>query len=213
MCTGLVHQAVWSVGENRNIAAPVLLAIIASTVPVFALVACYFYIGSARLDKLLMDRQLSPFVDSPFVWLWLSGPFFVVSSLLGLLIAVFAAASVAAYGVVAAKFCESCQSFMGSGSKTVTLGYLRAFVRALRKGRIDAAESLLQGPSGWEGEVRLYSCPCCSRGYLEVIAKRKVRLEGVGYTPPREAIDSWLAVSRELNASVVERLRPLLERG
>jgi hypothetical protein len=122
------------------------------------------------------------------------------------------AAVIAAYRVQAVKFCESCQTSMGSCSKTLSLGRVRAFVRAFQKGRMDVAESLLQGPSGWEGEVCLYSCPSCSRGYLEVTAKRKVCLPAAGYAPPREVTESWLAVSRELNANDVERLRPFLGR-
>jgi hypothetical protein len=200
-------------GKNRNIAAPVLLAILASIVPVIALVVCYLHIDSARLDKLLTDRQFRPFVDSPFVWCWLWRPFFLVSSFVGLLGAMGAAAVVAADGVMAAKFCENCQSFMGTRSKTVNFGCLRAFLRALQKGRIDVVESLLQGHSGWEGEVRLCSCPSCSRGYLEVIAKHKVHVPGVGYALAHERIASWLTVSRELCASEVERIQPRLKRG
>jgi hypothetical protein len=200
-------------GKNRNIAAPVLLAILASMVPVIALLVCYLHIDSARLDKFLTDRQFRPFVDSPFVWLWLSRPFFLVSSFVGLLTAAATAGVVAAHGVMAAKFCENCQSFMGTRSKTVNFGCLRAFLRALQKGRIDVMESLLQGHSGWEGEVRLCSCPSCSRGYIEVTAKHKVYVPGVGYTPARESIVSWLTVSRELCASEIERIQPRLERG
>jgi hypothetical protein len=197
-------------GKNRNIAAAVWLAVLASMVPVFALAAYY-----RPLDKLLTDGGLPPFLNSPFLWLWLSLPFFVVSSIVGLGLASATAGFFAAYRVAAVKFCESCQSTMGSCSKTLSLGRLRALVRALRKGRMDVLESLLHGPPGWEGEVRLYSCASCSCGYLEVTAQHKVRSEGGGPygRHPIEISNSWLVVSCELNASDAERVRSLLERG
>jgi hypothetical protein len=206
LCTTQFGQ--W--GRNRNIAAAVWLAALASTVPVIALAAYY-----RPLDKLFTDGGLPPFLNSPFLWLWLSLPFFIVSSLVGLVLASAVAGFCAAYRVAAVKFCESCQSTMGSCSKTLSLGRLRALVRALRKGRMDVVESLLHGPPGWEGKVHLYSCAACSCGYLEVTAQHQARSEGGGPygSHPIELTNSWLVVSCELNASDVERVRSLLERG
>jgi hypothetical protein len=196
-------------GKNRNIVVAMVLAVLASVVPVFCACGCYFRFGAEPLlNKLVMDHRLSP-----LLWVWLWEPGFVISAVFGALIAALTAGGVAAYRVQAVKFCESRQTSMGSCSKTLSLGCVRAFVRALRKVRMDVAESLLQGASGWEGEACLYFCPSCSRGYLEVTVKHKVRVEGGSpYVLPREVIESCLVVSRELNANDVERLRPLLER-
>jgi MFS family permease len=216
-CCAMGYVSAWCTtefgkwGKNRSMAAAVLLAVLASVAPIVGAGGCYYHFGPERsVNKLVLDHGLSPVL---LLWQW--EPVFGVSAVLGAVFTASIAAVFAACRVQAAKFCESCQTAMQSYLKTLTLGRLRAFVRAFRKGRMDVAESLLPGPSsGWEGEVRLYSCPCCSRGYLEVTAKRKVLSQGGGpYQLPRETTESWLAMSRELSAKDVERLRPLLERG
>src|SRR5262249_35210250 len=106
------------------------------------------------------------------------------------------------------------KSFMrASGGKALTLGCLRGLVRAVRKGRLDVAASLLHGPSWGDGEARLYCCRRCSRGYLEVTvtyaAQWKAKRIPSPYSPgePTQKKEAWLAVSCELAAPDAERLR------
>ena len=63
-------------GKNRNIAAAVLLAVLASMVPVFCACGCYFHFGAEPLlNRLVMDHRLSP-----LLWVWLWEPLFVISA-------------------------------------------------------------------------------------------------------------------------------------
>jgi hypothetical protein len=194
-------------GKNRNKNAAVLLSVIASIIPVvFAWVCYYKYIGS---QPLLEKRAIRVRAFE-----YQSDTISVVSTVFGLVIAPAVAGFFAASRVGAAKFCENCKSFMRvTGPKSLRLGCLRAMVRAVRRGRIDLAAYLLQEPCGVDGEVRLYSCRCCSRGYLEVTATYKAVWEGKGTggglfaTEPTHTKETWLAASCELAVPDVERLR------
>jgi hypothetical protein len=204
-------------GKNRNIVAPLVLSVIASLIPVVFACVCYFnselYTGHMSPP---LEKQVSQ--TSPLLSLWLFSNFFsVVSTLFGLVIAPATAGYFAVRRVLSVKFCEGCQRFMrASGWKTLSLGCLRALVRAVRKDKLDVAASLLHGPSGEEGEARLYSCRCCSRGYLEVTVKYKAQWQSAfasfSYPPgasskPTSKKEKWLAVSREVAAPDAQCLR------
>jgi hypothetical protein len=179
------------VGKNRNINAAVFLSVISSGMSVFLACGCCSYLGGGLRINVV-------------------GTLIAPVAIVGLPVAMVAAGLFAAKRVRGVKFCESCQSFMtASWPKTLSLGCLRALVRAVRKGRMDVAGSLLHGPSGSDGEAQLYSCPSCSRGYLEVTAKYEAQWAGVGpfASGPPKKTDTWLAVSCELPAADAERLR------
>jgi hypothetical protein len=201
-------------GKNRNIPAPALLSIIASLIPVVLACACYFNseVGTGHKSPLeKAARQAAPLLA---LWLF-SNPFAVVCAVFGMVIAPVTACYFAATRVLSVKFCERCQSFMrDSGGKALSLGCLRALVRAVRTGRLDVAASLLHGPSWGDGEARLYSCRHCSRGYLEVTVTYAAHWKAANplampYSArePTEKNEAWLAVSCELAAPEGELLR------
>jgi hypothetical protein len=200
-------------GKNRNVLAAALLSGIASVIPGVFVCACFFnshfFTGhQSSLEK--VAGEVSPWLAS---WLF-SNLFAVISAVLGIFIAPSTAAYFALTRVQSVKFCEHCNSFMrASGAKELTLGCLRGLVRAVRKGRLDVATSLLHGPSWGDGVARLYYCRRCSRGYLEVIvtywAHWKAKQIPTYYSPaePTEKKEAWLVVSCELAAPDAERLR------
>jgi hypothetical protein len=201
-------------GHNRNVLAPALFSVIASMVPAICVVACFFNSELITGHKSPLEneiRQVSPLLAS-----WLFANFFsVVGAVFGIVIAPVTAFYFAVTRVPAVKFCERCKSFMwDSGGKELTLGCLRGLVRAVRKGRLDVVASLLHGPSWGDGQARLYYCPRCSRGYLEVTVTyaahwKPARLSVSPYGPrePTQKAETWLAVSCELAAPDAERLR------
>jgi hypothetical protein len=201
-------------GKNRNVFAPALLSVLASLIPVVFTLACHLDSDFYRGHKSPLENAARQ--ASPLLALWLfSHPFALVTSAFGFVIAPATAGYFAVTRVLSVKFCERCQSFMrASEGKTLTLGCLRALVRAVRKGRLDVAASLLHGPSWGDGEARLYSCRRCRRGYLEVLVTYAAhwpatRLSYAYYSPkePTEKKEAWLAVSCELAAPDAERLR------
>ena len=202
-------------GKNRNILAPALLSVIASVIPGVFGCACFFnseFITALKSSLENVVRQVSPLLA-----LWpFSHPFSLIAAVFGIFIAPATASYFAVQRVLSVNFCERCQSFMrASGGKEVTLGCLRGLVRAVRKGRLDVAASLLHGPSWGDGEARLYCCRRCSRGYLDVIVTYGAHwkpahppsVSPYSQREPTEKKETWLVVSCELAAPDAERLR------
>ena len=200
-------------GKNRNVLAAALLSVSASLIPGVVVCACFFnsdFITGHQSSLEKVAGQVSPRLAS---WLF-ANLFAVISAVFGIFIAPSTAGYFAVTRVLSVKFCERCNSFMrASGRKELTLGCLRGLVRAIRKGRLDVAASLLHGPSWGDGVARLYYCRRCSRGYLEVIvtywAHWKAKRIPTYYSPgePTEKKETWLVVSCELAAPDAERLR------
>ena len=178
-------------GKNRNVPVASVLSFLSSLLALLLAGMCYYTMAKPILAQRRWDNDLLPY----FV------------GLLGVTGACFAAFYTAEQ-VRAAKFCEDCQCYMDAESlKTLGLGELRTMVRALAKARLDVAGSLLHDrPTGGDGKVNLFSCPYCSRGYLEVTAKYNARWQDWR----ARAMDkqrSWLAASCELTAAEVIQLR------
>jgi hypothetical protein len=194
-------------GQNRNLRAAVLFSVLGSILPVVVAWSCYYhYLGSA----LMLENRA---IRLPVALGLLS--FLVVhfSAIVGLVIAPIVAGRAAAKRVRSAMFCEGCHSFMRViGPKYLSLGCLRALALALRKGKIDVVGSLLYGPSGREGQVRLYACRSCLRGYLEVLATYHAEWVGEVYAYHSRSTQTlcldktWIAGSSELAAAEVQRL-------
>jgi hypothetical protein len=202
-------------GKNRNIPAPALLSVVASIIPGVIVCACYFnseFITGHKSSLETAVTRASPLLASWFF----SNPFSVVAAALGIVIAPATAGYYAVMRVLTVKFCERCESFMrASGGKELALGCLRGLVRAARKGRLDVAASLLHGPSWGDGEVRLYCCRGCSRGYLEITVTYAAYWKPVNplshpAREPTQKRETWLALSCELAAPDAERLRQVL---
>jgi hypothetical protein len=185
-----------------------LLSVIASLIPAIFAWGCYYkYMYMGRNPE--FEKQ--PGLLRPLVR-YSSPTFTVLTAVCVLVVPSVVAAHFSAKLVRGTKYCENCQSFMrATRPKPMTLGCLRALVRALRKGRIDVAGSLLHSPSGKDGEARLYCCHSCSRGYFEVTATYKAEWKGkhggtLLYKEPTENEETWLAASCELAAPDVQRL-------
>jgi hypothetical protein len=201
-------------GKNRNVPAPALLSCLAGIIPSLCVCACF-------ADSEFCTGHKSPLEDvvtqaSPLLASWFfSNPFSLGAALLGFIIAPATASHFAVRRVLSVKFCERCNSFMRvSEVKELTLGRLRALVRAVRKGRLDVAASLLHGPSWGDGQARLYCCRRCPRGYFEVTVTYAAHWKAANplptpYSPrePTQKSEAWLAVSCELAETDTERLR------
>ena len=185
-------------GNNRNIRAAVLLSLLSSVTAIVLAFVLYYSLGK----PLLAERGMTEHSDL----------IALATAVLGGVIAAFTAGFTAAEQVGAAKFCEACERYMDATTlKTLCLGGLRAMVLALAQARLDVAASLLHGPRGDDGEVKLFCCPSCSRGYLEVAAKYKAEWKEKKTKKDKE--QSWLAASRELAADEVIRLRQEMTGG
>jgi hypothetical protein len=191
-------------GKNRSILAAALLSVMAGVTPGVVVCACYFRSGFIGNGLEEATHQVSPWLAD-----WLFGtPISVITAALGVVVAAVTAGLCAVRRVRSVKFCERCDSFMRvSRRKKLNLGCLRGLVRAVRQWRLDVVASLLHGPSGGDGFARLYHCPHCSRGYLEVTVTYVANWKHAGRNDPGRKIQVWLAVSRELAAPEAERLR------
>ena len=181
-------------GKNRNVPMAALLSVVSNLLAVFLAVMLYFTMVKPILAQRRWDDDLLVYI-------------------VGILAVIGTCCTpiIAAQQVRAAKFCEDCQCPMVAARlKTLCLGGLRTMVRALAQARLDVAGSLLQGGlKGGDGEVNLFSCPSCSRGYLEVTANYKAEWRDWKMSP-RETGLSWLVASRELTAAEVIQLREKL---
>jgi hypothetical protein len=195
-------------GKSRSIRAAALLSVIASLTPAVVVCACYFLSGFIGDGLKEVTNEVSPWLAD---WLFHSGPVALIIAVFGIVVAPFTAGHCAVGRVRSVKFCECCDSFMRvSRRKKLTLGYLRGLVRAVRQGRLDVAASLLHGPSGGDGFARLYYCPHCSRGYLEVTVTFNAKWKPADRKDHGRKREDWLTVSRELAAPDAERLRQAL---
>lgn len=180
-------------GKNRNVRAAVLLSVLSSVLAIGIALILYYTVGK----PLLVEHDMARFSDL----------IALVTAAIGGVIAAFMAGGVAGDSVRGAKFCESCECYMTATSlKTLGLGSLRTLVRALGQNRLDVAGSLLHGPDGEDGDVKLFSCPSCSRGYLEATAKYKAEWKVKKDTKDKE--QSWLVASRELSEAERDQVRP-----
>jgi hypothetical protein len=202
-------------GKNRNTPAAALLSAIASVIPGIVVCACFFNGEFITGHKSALEKVATGVSPRLASWLF-SNPFAVISAVLGIYIAPGTAAYFALTRVPSVKFCERCNSYMRvSGRRELTLGCLRGLVRAVRKGRLDVAASLLHGPSWGDGEVRLHYCRHCSHGYFEVTVTYAAHWKAanpISFPPnsarePTEKSEAWLVVSCELAAPDTERLR------
>jgi hypothetical protein len=185
-CTTLFGD--WA--KNRNVLAAVALSFLSSSLALVLAGLVYFWVVKPILTQHGWDNDL----------------FVYGGAILGA-IGPFLAASIAAQHVLDAKFCEDCERYMHAAPlKNLCLGGMQAMVRALAKGRLDVAVSLLHTPEGHDGKVELFTCPSCSRSYLEITAVFKAMWTDWKMSP-KEKAKSWLAASRELTAAETASLR------
>jgi hypothetical protein len=124
----------------------------------------------------------------------------------GALVAAVLAVGTAVWRVSEEKFCEDCQEYMNeSDLPALDLGPTRALVRALEEKDLPAALSLLRFTTPGVGAPRLYACPQCGKGYVEVQVKYKATW--ADRDEKKEKTESWLAASLPLEASEGELLR------
>jgi hypothetical protein len=182
--------------KNRNVRAAVLF----STVSAGLSVVLAWVLFQAFAKPILVDHgwigpQIGDFdILSP------------IAALLGGAFAVFIARRTAADRIRAAKFCEECERHMErSPLKKLGLSGLRAMAHALNQNRLAEAVSALDLPPGESGEADLFTCPSCSRGYVELKANFKAVWKET--KDKKEKTESWLVSSVELGAEDMKRFR------
>jgi hypothetical protein len=177
-------------GKNRNVFAAVAFAFLSSSLALLFAGILYFWVGKPIVTKHGWDNDLFVYGGG------------ILGAIAPFLVAIFAAQH-----VLAAKFCEDCELYMDAATlKNLRLGGMQAMVRALAKGRLDVAVSLLHAPDGHDGDVRLFTCPSCSRSYLEITAVFKAFWKDWKMST-KEKVQSWLVASHELTGAETAHLR------
>lgn len=191
VCTGMGQ-----VGKNRNIPAAIAFSVAA------ALVALLLgHLTAALLPDWLtlaaLRNLLGPWVDSAALTV----------ACLGSVLALVVAGITGRNLIHSRKFCEDCEQFMTETTlRPLGLGGLKALAVALNDRDLDAAADLLNAPAGQEGIPKLFDCPRCGRGYLELTAK--FRASWKGSEGDETKAEEWLAASVELEEKEMDPFRP-----
>ena len=144
-------------GKNRNVDAAVASSVLACSLAVLSLWVCFYYLGAAHIEEFLGE-------DGRYV----TGVSLLIA-LLGGVIAGFSAKAKAKEIAQSDAFCESCNEFMHRSDEVkLTLGALKAMVRAMKENKIATAASLLLSGDGNEGVAVSYRCAGCGKGFLDV---------------------------------------------
>ena len=195
-------------GKNRNVTVPSLLSILSAAISVPVAGFLFVLVAKEPLD------QWQPFGFHPET---LHTIYWIVGGI-GFLVAIVSAFAVALTIVEGAKFCEDCECYMDkSPLKTLHAGGMRATVQALTDKNIDLAVHMLDRTSGENGNVTLFCCPRCFKGYLEVWVHFKAHWykKSPGMFQSKEEKhdlqEDWLAASIELESADVQRFQTWLE--
>lgn len=183
-------------GKNRNTKVAVILSLLSSSFAVLGFWEIFQFWGEEPLNQWWLQQGIAFNCDIVCQ----------IITILGLLIAIGMACFVANEAVCSAKFCETCEHFMEEEKlKVLTLGGLRAMAKALAEKKSAIAASLLFAPTGGDGEIKLFVCPHCFRGYAEL----KINFRGHWREGEKAGTieESWLVASVELARDEVEKFR------
>ncbi|HUU43774.1 MAG TPA: hypothetical protein VMX57_08340 [Planctomycetota bacterium] len=191
-------------GKNRNVPITIVLALVSAFL---AIIVFRFPLG--MLASLASDSEgdLAEGADAflemgPLAWIFL---------VVGLVIALVAAAMIAKLMVEGAKFCEDCEEYMEHWDlKNVTLGGAVVLVDALRSSDLAAAVDVLATSAGQDAAPKLFACPRCGRGYVELTFNFSGKYStGEGANRQENTLEqSWLTNSQPLTPQQVLLFRP-----
>lgn len=193
-CTAAwVTTAFGRLGKNRNESVAALLSVLAAALSIGVVWIAFVFFGRMAFDSWrLFDWETS-------TWLIIGH----VLMGIGLIIAMITAYAVAADTVQSTKFCEKCEEFMQEAEvKSLQIGGIKTMVQALDDDKVPIAASLLVADKGQDGKVTLYTCPCCSAGYVELNVQVNAKYMDDG--SQQDYSETWRVASAKLNANEVE---------
>jgi hypothetical protein len=186
-------------GKNRNSLVAVLFSVLSTALSllVFAFLFETFFKG--WLESCPPFSAMAGSLDTPYLIT------IIVGGLLGVLVAGFVAREM----VAQAKFCEECEQFMDESEvKSLGLGGLKAMTLAVSSGNAAAAIQLMEVADGNAAKVALFSCPQCSKGYVEVTAHFKCTWKDKeDSNKEKELTESWLTASMAIAEDHVKEFR------
>lgn len=199
MCTA----ACGSRGKNRNVIAGLLFALLSSSLTMLIAWTLFEIYGKEVLN------QAAGFNPGEMD---LHYKFFAI---LGGVLGGFAACFLGWDIVQSNKYCEDCECYMKENQlPCLCLGGMTALASALAEKNLKAAVGLLEAAPGSEGQPKLFSCPQCDKGYLELTAAYAVgwaeKQSLLGGEEPRSKETSWLVASLELSPEEVGLFKPLI---
>ena len=192
------------IGKSRNIKGLFLFSVISAVAATVAfrwpvLSRVFSYVGIAEIDH----------VGKPIAWIFGGSVFAWVITVLGLGVAAFAAVAVAGGRQENLKFCEDCDRTMAIDKlPSVSLdGVVRAVEAVNSQQWAGAAEALRTCTQLNEAKPKVYQCPRCGSGYLELAVNINWAIRGYKQTEGGNFTAQWLAGSWALTGGQIEPFR------